>query len=896
MPLEQARAILPEADFRPPVRRGDIDALPAGTVVGIIDGVFDQELAVSPRELHNGLRKGLHILGSSSMGALRASEVRGITGIGRVYEMFRDGIIERDDEVALLFSANTFQPMTEPLVNIRHAVDSLLRSGTLAREVGQKILTAARRLHYRDRDYRLILRQAGLANRPDAAQLIAMLQGQNLKREDAQLLLEALPAVCAARQAAGPSTSSAAPLYETTEYEDHLSRVQLQARMPPDADVLIWEYGDTLRFDELVRFLKLTGEFLSHAHAAVTRFLLQGNTLKPPRGRVKTLRQHLPYRQHLLQQVFSDWGWLTAEEARVTLVDLGLGMEGLVERLDEEVDAQWTLSALVLQQTHEFLEALRSQLVMDRIALKRAALRLGSLRTFAKLGRAEGRALERAELHRARERVCRLSGTWVWSEAVRRQALLGVSEQELEQFVEELAYAWRGGVPLLEAMAGKTPAARPASQSRKGRSRAKGLELRGSPKAPGSLRFSLPLGKAEAITRRVAKAIGVTRVSMIGELDDLGVRVSQAFRPHSPWSSTVGSGKGETRAGARVGGIMEEAEKYAQEKFRYEELTATYAELSRREPTVDPATLDLPYDSRYHEHLEIGWTRCFELLGGGYCYLPSAAVDAARLKNDIYYSARRGKKIFTTNGLASGFTLEEALTHAACEFIERHATRIADLRIRNPATTDRPGYSFVDLNSAPASIRRLTRKLTSQSGYRLRVLDITSEVRVPTFEARLFIPTHPRVTNAVGTAAHPNPEVAIQMAMLEAAQTKTGSLAGAREDLTVMARSLGRHERPRPSLQAGELFFFGAEPEEKPFQDIQGLVSSDLREDLKYVLEALRNAGLSQVLALDYSVPELAPVRAARVIVPGLETINPFYTGPRARLTAIRDLLPRVRP
>jgi ribosomal protein S12 methylthiotransferase accessory factor len=894
MPLEQARAILPEADYRPPVRRGDLDALPPGTVVGIIDGVFDQELAVSPREVHNALRKGMRILGSSSMGALRASEVRGVVGIGRVYEMFRDGVIERDDEVALLFSPDTLQPVTEPLVNVRHAVESLVRSGTVDREVGQKILTAARRLHYRDRDYRLILRQAGLAGRPDAAQLVAMLRSQDLKREDAQLLLEALPDACAA-QFANPSTPDAPPLYKTTEYEDHLSRVQLQARMPADADVLIWEFGDTLRFDELVRFLKLTGEFLPHAHAVVTRFMLQGNALKPPQSRVKPLRQLLPDRQLLLQQLFSDWGWQTAEEARVTLVDLGLGMEGLLERLDEEVDAQRTLTALVLQQTPEFLEALRSQLVMDAIALKRVALRLGSLKTFVRLGRADGRPLERAERSRAREVVCRLSGTWVWSEAVRRQALVGIPEQELEQFVEDLAYAWRGSAPLQRAMAGQAEARRPSSRRRTGGSRAQGLHLRSSPKAPGSLRFSLPLDKAEAITRRVAKAIGITRVSMIGELDDLGVRISQAFRPDSPWSSTVGSGKGETRAGARVGGILEESEKYAQEKFRYEETVASYAELSRRAPTVDPATLDLPYDSRYHEQLEIGWTRCVDLLGGEPLYLPSAAVDATRLKNDIYYSARRGKKIFTTNGLASGFTLEEALTHATCELIERHAARMADLQIRNPATTDRPEFRFVDLDSAPASVRRLARKMTSQSGYQLRVLDITSEVRVPTFEARLFMPTHPKVTNAVGTAAHPNPEVAIQMALLEAAQTKTGSLAGAREDLTVMARSLGRHERPRPSLQAGELFFFGAEPELKPFQEIQGLVSKDLLEDLKYALEALRRAGYARVLALDYSVAELAPVRAARVVVPGMETINPFYTGPRARLTAIRDLLPRVR-
>jgi ribosomal protein S12 methylthiotransferase accessory factor len=35
-------------------------------------------------------------------------------------------------------------------------------------------------------------------------------------------------------------------------------------------------------------------------------------------------------------------------------------------------------------------------------------------------------------------------------------------------------------------------------------------------------------------------------------------------------------------------------------------------------------------------------------------------------------------------------------------------------------------------------------------------------------------------------------------------------------------------------------------------------------------------------------------VSVVRLIIPGLESNNPFYCGPRARLTLLRDLLPRV--
>jgi hypothetical protein len=44
------------------------------------------------------------IVGASSMGALRAAELdsMGMVGIGTVYQYYRDGIIESDDDVAIV--------------------------------------------------------------------------------------------------------------------------------------------------------------------------------------------------------------------------------------------------------------------------------------------------------------------------------------------------------------------------------------------------------------------------------------------------------------------------------------------------------------------------------------------------------------------------------------------------------------------------------------------------------------------------------------------------------------------------------------------------------------------------------------------------------------------------
>src|ERR1700730_7190315 len=189
--LGAARQIL-KADYRPPIRRGDLGGIPAGSIVAIVDGVFDQALAVSTTEIRSALDRGIRVLGASSMGALRAVEVPGVYGAGRIYEMYRSGAIESDDEVAICFDPTTLSPLCEPLINVRHAVESLANPGTISRALAASIVGAARRLPYPERTYPRILKAAGLNNGYQTAHLIRMLQSHDLKREDTVTLLEQL--------------------------------------------------------------------------------------------------------------------------------------------------------------------------------------------------------------------------------------------------------------------------------------------------------------------------------------------------------------------------------------------------------------------------------------------------------------------------------------------------------------------------------------------------------------------------------------------------------------------------------------------------------------------------------------------------------------------------------
>lgn len=163
---EAAEKILP-VEYRPPAKRGDLlRAVQDGaSVIGLIDGVFHQESAVAHREILAGLKKGVKVVGSSSMGALRAAEMDtlGMTGIGEVYRMYKSGELVSDDEVALVFDPETGLALSEPLVNIRFTLDEAEREGVLTPQDHAALLAAAQSVFYPQRTYAKIVTAAGEA-------------------------------------------------------------------------------------------------------------------------------------------------------------------------------------------------------------------------------------------------------------------------------------------------------------------------------------------------------------------------------------------------------------------------------------------------------------------------------------------------------------------------------------------------------------------------------------------------------------------------------------------------------------------------------------------------------------------------------------------------------------
>src|SRR5262245_18526898 len=89
----------------PPVRQGALyrAALTQPDAIGIVDGYFAGVPAVWHKEILFALAEGIPVFGAASMVSLRAAELYpfGMVGIGEIFEAFRDGRLEDDDEVAV---------------------------------------------------------------------------------------------------------------------------------------------------------------------------------------------------------------------------------------------------------------------------------------------------------------------------------------------------------------------------------------------------------------------------------------------------------------------------------------------------------------------------------------------------------------------------------------------------------------------------------------------------------------------------------------------------------------------------------------------------------------------------------------------------------------------------
>jgi len=175
---KDARAEL-DAVYLPPVAAGDVYRLwrRRPRAIGIVDGYFDRVPAVWHKEIMWIMERGVHVFGGAGLGALRAAELDsfGMRGVGRVYQAFREGTLDRDDEVAVRHATagDGYRPLSEAMVNVRRTLQAAEHQGIISAATRRILTAAGAALFYPERTWPELLR-AGDAAQAGAAELDAL--------------------------------------------------------------------------------------------------------------------------------------------------------------------------------------------------------------------------------------------------------------------------------------------------------------------------------------------------------------------------------------------------------------------------------------------------------------------------------------------------------------------------------------------------------------------------------------------------------------------------------------------------------------------------------------------------------------------------------------------------
>ncbi len=183
-------------ELRSPVKRRDIDRLVAEGYTGIIaiaDGVFNQSAAVGHAEIRRALEHGCTVYGLSSMGAIRAWEMRnlGMIGYGRVYSYFTQMADFQDDEMALLHGPEPeYIAFSEPMVHFRYCIHDLLNKHLLSDYAAEAVIAHMKNRYFGKRTMALFVEILEYVGHPDPESVITSFDQYRIKQKDLITFLE----------------------------------------------------------------------------------------------------------------------------------------------------------------------------------------------------------------------------------------------------------------------------------------------------------------------------------------------------------------------------------------------------------------------------------------------------------------------------------------------------------------------------------------------------------------------------------------------------------------------------------------------------------------------------------------------------------------------------------
>ncbi|KXF75819.1 hypothetical protein ATN84_17825 [Paramesorhizobium deserti] len=348
--------------------------------------------------------------------------------------------------------------------------------------------------------------------------------------------------------------------------------------------------------------------------------------------------------------------------------------------------------------------------------------------------------------------------------------------------------------------------------------------------------------------------LGVTRLARVTGLDRIGIPVWNAVVPNSR-SIVINQGKGIRDIDAKVSAAMEALERSVACAPEIDTVTATRAKLLASGMRAEPL---ICLTAAGHQDLgdgeETSWVQGRELISGGEVWVPlDAALLDRTVENCRYWQS--------SDGLASGNTLDEAIFHGVLERIERDAETL--WKVTSP--TGRLACCIDPRSLADPVVDDLCARI-EDAGLLIQLFDITSDIGIPCFVAivgpRAAAGAAPCrfVDVAQGNGAHPHPVRAAIRAITEAAQSRLTFISGARDDIFPETFLRPLPEETRRLLEG----------EPKPMDVKREAATGGLEQLLAHVLGRLQSAGITSAIALPLTRGE-HPFAVCKIFIPELE-------------------------
>ena len=268
--------------------------------------------------------------------------------------------------------------------------------------------------------------------------------------------------------------------------------------------------------------------------------------------------------------------------------------------------------------------------------------------------------------------------------------------------------------------------------------------------------------------------LGITRLSRQTNLDRVGIPCWACFRPNAA-SLSMTQGKGLTDAAARASAVMEALEYAVAEAPSIPVIQATAEELLQSGAEIFLPDRLLPETRPLAGDAVIRWARGYRLGSYAPIWMPLDLINLDAAQTDLPGICK------STNGLASGNVVGEAILHGLCELVERDATTLWSLgpdHVQLGRAISPAAFECTELAGIIGSVESV--------GLSASLFDITSDISIPTIAAvvgpQTLSPGEPFAVCA-GYACHPLPSVAAARALLEAVQSRVTAIAAARDDI-----------------------------------------------------------------------------------------------------------------